>query len=516
MKKRIAALAAALSITALGGCAANGPGAYEKGTLPPASSDCLPTVSGQIFPARLNEKEEEIAALLAPGTQYPIFDFKTDGTVKTVQINRYRLEEGAWMPQGGSSHTLNGPSGRIALTSDDHTKQIRVVLQSAGGGSTITYDLPENINAQGMASATSYLTSVEDIVYDKEIPLQIQLLTAEDSFSAYGVYAFDTPALYAQHSYEYVYAVTVAFSQQELGDGDGAPKQEAPPPADREVLPAASMPTAPGGVATSSEAVLSTQQDTNERTVFKTLYLSFSPYVKMIPFDIVNDTGKMYGTGDRFRLQILENNVWVDLPQLPLPEDAVILNPAISGPFWPPHTRSRFSTAIDKRDGSNYPLYSLPLKAGTYRLTDEYKIRNVSNPFEITDVPSDWQQSIIERLSKIPEFEGVTFSPRDFTVPFVCQGVISDSDISGVKLYVFLFSDKKEAKAVFDGIERDGYAIPKYSRQNDEITIWETQEFNWEDTPHFHWGNNKEIYLYCGDDEAILSALPDAAAQNYA
>ncbi|HWP51987.1 MAG TPA: hypothetical protein VN626_09870, partial [Clostridia bacterium] len=202
-------------------------------------------------------------------------------------------------------------------------------------------------------------------------------------------------------------------------------------------------------------------QVTMGQQVFETLYPTFSPSVKTIPFNIINDTGKEYGTGDRFRLQILEGNVWVDLPQLPLPENAVILNPAISGPFWPPYTRTRYTAPIDKIDGTDYPLYGLPLKTGTYRLTDGYKIRNVSKPFEITDTPSEWQQSTIERLNQAPALAGISFSPHDFAVPFVCQGVISDSDISGVKLYVFLFPDKKEAKAVFDGIEQDGYAIPK-------------------------------------------------------
>ena len=151
---------------------------------------------------------------------------------------------------------------------------------------------------------------------------------------------------------------------------------------------------------------------------------------------------------------------------------------------------------------------SLPLQTGAHRLIDEYK--NVSTPFEITDAPSDWQQSTIERLSKIPELAGVTFLPHDFTVPFVCQGVMSDSEASGVKFYVFKFPDWREAQAVFDGIAQEGYAIPKYFRQNDTVTLRETQQFNWEDTPHFYYVNNNEICLYCGDDAAILSALPGA------
>ena len=518
MKKHIAAWMAALSVAAFGGCAAGGPGAYEKGALssaPPPESPAI--VSGQIAPAKLTEKEEQLVALLTPGMQYQIFEFKLDGAVKTVRLMRYRLENGAWAPDGGSSQTIDAASGQIALVTDSRAGQNRLALQSGGGGSTVTYDLPEDVGNAGMASAVSYLSEVAQITEEAEIPLQVQIFTAQDSLSSYDVSAFDTPALYAQHGYEHVYAVTVAFSPQALGQGDedaaagpqdgafaGEPVSPPSPETPDANTPAGSVPVA--------QADLGERQVRENQTIYETLYPSFSPYVKTIPFDVINDTDREYGTGDRFRLQRLENGEWVNLPQLPLPKSdgdgPIFLNPAISGPFWPPHTRTRRTATVDTIDGTKYPLYSLPLQAGAYRLTDD--CHNISNVFEITDAPSVWQKSTIERLRKIPVFEGVAFSPRDFSVPFVCQGVISDSDVSGVKLYAFYFPDWLEAQAVFESIGQNGYVIPQYSRQNDRISTWNPQEFNWEDTPHFYYVNSNEIYLYCGDDAAILSALPDA------
>lgn len=518
MKKRIAALVVAFAVAALCGCAANAPAASKKETPPPATPSKNSTaVSHQIAPASLTDKEAEIAALLAPGVQYQIFEFKFTEPVKTVRFNRYRLENGVWAPEGGSGQTLKAASGRIALVADNNAKKNRLALQSEGGGSAISYDLPEDIGDAGVASGISYLNETAEIVLDVEIPLQTQIFTTQNSFSTYdAAAAFEQPALYAQDEHAHVYAVTVTFSQRELGQGDDA-GQEGTFSAGEVVNP--SPPAAGTDLTPGSEAQAVTRpmpgtgladQSTNDaQAIYAPLYPSFSPHVKTISFDVINGTDNDLGAGDHFRLQRLDDGAWIDLPRLPLPENAGPLSPSISGPFWPPHTRTRLAATVDTIDGSEYPLYSLPLKTGTHRLIDEYK--NVSTPFEITDAPSEWQKRTIERLSQIPAFAGVTFSPHDFTLPFVCQGIMSDSDISGIKLYVFDFPDWKEAQAVFEGIRQDDYAIPQYTRQNDAI-IRDIRKFNWEDTPHFYYVNNEEIYLYCGDDAAILSVLPDAVA----
>lgn len=217
MKKRIAALATACVVAALCGCATG------KSAAPISSGSHAGTpnepnaLSGQITPASLTDEEAEIATLLAPGVQYQIFEFELAEPVKTVRFNRYRLENGTWTPEGGSAQTLNATRGRIALVSDNSAKKNRLTLQSEGGGSAISYDLPEGIGEAGITSAAAYLSEAEKIVYDKEIPLQIQIFTAQSSLSSYDVSTFDQPALYAQHGYEHVYAITVIFSQQALG-----------------------------------------------------------------------------------------------------------------------------------------------------------------------------------------------------------------------------------------------------------------------------------------------------------
>lgn len=194
MKKLIAAAAALLILAALCGCAA----APKKMT---------------IAPAKLTEKEDKMATLLTPNKQ-SIFDFKIDDTIKSIRINRYRLLNGQWASDGGSGHICDGTSGRIALISD--RKQVRIALQDENSNGAVTLNLPEGLDAEGMSSATSYLSEAKEIIYEEEIPLEIQIFTTRDSVSSYDVSFFNQPEWYKQHGYAQVYAITITFSQSEL------------------------------------------------------------------------------------------------------------------------------------------------------------------------------------------------------------------------------------------------------------------------------------------------------------
>lgn len=198
MRKLIAAAIPLLLAAALCACAA----APQKMT---------------IAPAELTEDEKKIATLLTPNTSYSIFDFTMDDTVKSIQINRYRLENSQWAPAGGcGSFAFDGTNGRIALISDgDHTPS-RIALQGESGSSAITYHLPDDLDTAGMTSAAAYLSEAQTIVYEQETPLQIQIFTTQNSISSYDVSTFSEPERYAQYNYEQVYAITITFSQSAL------------------------------------------------------------------------------------------------------------------------------------------------------------------------------------------------------------------------------------------------------------------------------------------------------------
>ena len=109
-------------------------------------------------------------------------------------------------------------------------------------------------------------------------------------------------------------------------------------------------------------------------------------------------------------------------------------------------------------------------------------------------------------MATIPVFEEVSFSPHQFTTPFDYQGIISDDNSSGIKFYVFFPPDALETKAVFDDISEDGYVTSHLNRNRDTFYFWGEDRNNWEDTPHY-FRDDTAIYLYCGDDEAIITAL---------
>ncbi len=204
MRKLIVVLATILITVALGSCTPQKPAPKEP-------------AFGEIAPAKLTEQEEEITALLAPGLQYSIFDFKIDGSVKSAQINRYRLENGQWTSIGSSGHTLDDTGGRVALISDGVAGQNRIVLQNGGDSVAIVYDAPEGASSEGMSNAVSYLSGEKSLMYGQEVPLQVQIFTRQSSFSAYDVdVAFSQPELYVQQGYEQVYTTTITFSQDTL------------------------------------------------------------------------------------------------------------------------------------------------------------------------------------------------------------------------------------------------------------------------------------------------------------
>ena len=70
----------------------------------------------------------------------------------------------------------------------------------------------------GMGYATSVLSDKQEIVYDQEIPLVIQIITSKNEVHSYVVDYFFQPEEYENYDYEYVYAITVLFSQKPVSE----------------------------------------------------------------------------------------------------------------------------------------------------------------------------------------------------------------------------------------------------------------------------------------------------------
>lgn len=170
-----------------------------------------------IEPARLTEEEKNLADLLEMDAKQRIFDFSLDDTARSIQVNVYQLTSGAWSLQSGGELAFDDERGRIALTFDRLSEGLRVAVQSENTGGFTAYEKETGIGEENsLGTGTAALTARTDIEYEKEIPLAIQVMTSKNAITLYGMEPFERPEKYEECGYEYVYAITVKFSQNPL------------------------------------------------------------------------------------------------------------------------------------------------------------------------------------------------------------------------------------------------------------------------------------------------------------
>ena len=175
-----------------------------------------------IEPAQLTEEEEKIAALLGLNTEQRIFDFELDETVKSIQVNTYRLIDGEWKVEtGGGGQAFSDSDGRIALAFDRLDEDIRIAIQSDHTGGSTEYKSERNEDLDEIGSfATSVLSEKTEFDYEEEIPLAVQVITSNNQIMSYQVDYFHSPEEYEKLGYEGVFAITIRFSQKTVGELD--------------------------------------------------------------------------------------------------------------------------------------------------------------------------------------------------------------------------------------------------------------------------------------------------------
>lgn len=173
-----------------------------------------------IQPAELNEEEEAVAKLLGADTDQHIYDVVLDGTAKKVSVNTYVLEDGAWkLVTGGGGMTLKEgvKEGRMAFGFQDLRGEYREAVQFGKDFTAVKFGSSEELDdPEGMGRTTSFLAGRTEIVYEKEIPLAIQINTTKNAVSSYDPEYFFRPEEYEKFGYEHVHALTVTFSQEPL------------------------------------------------------------------------------------------------------------------------------------------------------------------------------------------------------------------------------------------------------------------------------------------------------------
>ena len=199
--KRVFALLALLTLV-LGGCTAQAaPEMY-------------------IQPAELTEEEEAVAKLLGADMDQHLFDVVLDGTAKKVRVNIYELTNGEWeLRSGGGGMALkeNVEKGRLAFGFRDLRESFREAVQFGKDFVASSWTGVEELNdPEGMGRTTSFLANRTEIVYEREIPIAIQINTTKNQVTSYNPEYFFQPEEYEKFGYEHVYALTVMFSQEPL------------------------------------------------------------------------------------------------------------------------------------------------------------------------------------------------------------------------------------------------------------------------------------------------------------
>ena len=171
--------------------------------------------------AQLTQEEVNILELLGAADAYTFYDFQVNNKIKAIQINTYELKNGKWsLIFGGGGRTFADAGGRIALSGENIAEGCRIAIQGENNMGSHSYTTEIIKGQEDLKKITAYLTDIEEIIYEEEIPLVIQIQTSKNTISSYNVEYFYQPEEYSKYDYEHVYAITVRFSEKTIRELD--------------------------------------------------------------------------------------------------------------------------------------------------------------------------------------------------------------------------------------------------------------------------------------------------------
>lgn len=171
-----------------------------------------------IEPAQLSKEEENIGKLLGLDTDHIIYDFTLEDGVQTMEVNTYILIDGEWDMISGGGQVFEDTTGRIALGYDKIAEGVRVAIQSDNENGATSYTPTIDEDFSKMAIGTTKLNNRTKISFDEEIPVVLQIMTTKNGIRNQPIEQFFEPNTLEE--YEYVYAITVRFSQKSVSELD--------------------------------------------------------------------------------------------------------------------------------------------------------------------------------------------------------------------------------------------------------------------------------------------------------
>ena len=211
MKQYRLLLLLALCVLLLSGCQSQQPTQQQTRISAPAPLT--------IQPAILNQDERRLLDLV--GATDLIFTYNVNDELKSASVCCYQLDENnQWqLISGGGQYNVSSAQGRLALNFNTLADGIRACFQSENGAiSASRKNVPQQtVLPEDMAWQT-FTAEQQPIQYEREIPLVIQCAMPKNEFTAYDVSDFNHPERFTQQGLHQVYALTVRFSRNQLGN----------------------------------------------------------------------------------------------------------------------------------------------------------------------------------------------------------------------------------------------------------------------------------------------------------
>lgn len=172
-----------------------------------------------IEPAQLSKEEENIGKLLGLDTDHIIYDFTLEDGIQTMEVNTYILIDGEWDMISGGGQVFEDTTGRIALGYDKIAEGVRVAIQSDNENDATSYIPTTDEDFSKITIGTTKLNNRTKISFDEEIPVVLQIMTTKNGIRNQPIIEqfFEPNTL---EEYEYVYAITVRFSQKSVSELD--------------------------------------------------------------------------------------------------------------------------------------------------------------------------------------------------------------------------------------------------------------------------------------------------------
>lgn len=175
-----------------------------------------------IEPAKLTAEEEQIKAMASQGRFVHFFDFQLDQTVQTISVQVYRLEDAQWVPYsvgGKMAMPENRGKGRLALDFYQLYEGVGISVQGSDDNRySFTTSRPDSasFDPSGMALYTTALSMQQELAYNVELPIALQIHTAKNAVTSMATDFFHQPERIAAEGHDHVYAVTVTFSNEPM------------------------------------------------------------------------------------------------------------------------------------------------------------------------------------------------------------------------------------------------------------------------------------------------------------